>query len=205
MFQKRIIEVISLLVYCFIVTPMSYNYCKNKKIVRKIETDDLLETLYENCTFILCALIGYVVYYRIIMFSYMRLKVIEKGMWKKVKEAKKDPEAFFGKKSCNKSPYKGPMHFMESEKMKRKQVPKMIRTISNPLVIESDLARIHIKHETRPLEIVTLPRHQAQVHPSTISSLRRAPPVPQKQENATLPKIHTKSRIVSSNIIMAAA
>jgi len=205
MFQKRIIEVISLLVFCFIVTPMSYKYCKNKKIVRKIETDDLLETLYENCTFILCALIGYVVYYRIIMFSYMRLKVIDIKMWKKVKEAKKDPEAFFGKNSCNKSPYQGPLHFMESEKMKRKQVPKMIRTISNPLVIESDLARIHIKHDTRPLEIVTLPMHQAQVHPSMISSLRRAPPVPQKQENYTLPKIHTKSRIVSSNIIMAAA
>lgn len=203
MFQKRIIELITELVYWVIITPTTYKYCTQNGIIR-MSFDTLVGTVGDHCTLALCLMIGYVVFYRIIIFIYMKLKVCDIRMWDELQRAKEDPEAHLDKKSYYQPVSTENIDVVDSGKKKNKPTtPKMIRTISNPLLIESDLARIHIKHETRPLESATLPRlQQAMVHPSPSPSLRSAPPVPQMQKSATLPNQHSKGVIMSPKVLM---
>ncbi|XP_016976856.1 uncharacterized protein LOC108042883 [Drosophila rhopaloa] len=204
MFQKRIIEMITVLVYWVIITPTIYNYCKQSGIIR-MSIDSLVATVGDHCTLALCLMIGYVVFYRIIIFIYMKFKVCDIRMWDELQRAKEDPEAHLDKKSYYQPVSTENIDVVDSGSKKKSKpgTPKMIRTISNPLLIESDLARIHIKHETRPLESATLPRlQQAQVHPSPSPSLRCAPPVPQMQKSAILPNQHSKGVIMSPKVLM---
>ncbi|XP_020800499.1 uncharacterized protein LOC110177875 [Drosophila serrata] len=220
MFQKRIIELITVLVYWMLLTPYIYKFCKDRDIV-KFSADHLISSMGDHCTFALCLMIGYVVFYRVVIFIYMKFKVCDIRMWDDLKHAKDDPEAHFGKKSHYKPVSLENVDVVDSppgklrktksmDSMKKKGIkhsaspPPMIRTISNPLLIESDLARIHIKHETRPLESATLPRHQqlAQVHPSPNPSLRSAPPVPLIAKSATLPNNYGHGVIMSPKVLM---
>ncbi|XP_017075256.2 uncharacterized protein LOC108110655 [Drosophila eugracilis] len=184
MFQKRIIELITVLVYWMIITPTVYKYCTQNGVVR-VSFDTLVGTVGDHCTLALILMIGYVVFYRVIIFIYMKLKVCDIQMWSELQRAKDDPEAHLDKKSYYQPVSTENLDVVDSGKKKSKAppTPRMIRTISDPLLIESDLARIHIKHETRPLEIATLPRlQQAQVHSTPVPSLRSAPPVPTNTE-----------------------
>ncbi|XP_022220176.2 uncharacterized protein LOC111072542 [Drosophila obscura] len=196
MFQKRIIELIVVLLYWMVITPAVYKICKDKNIIQ-VDMNHLLDTVAEHCTFGLCLMVAYVILYRIVIFIYMKLKVCDIQMWHNLKKTQEDPEANLSKKSHYQAVSTENIDTVDSGK-KRPMTPKMIRTISNPLLIESDLARIHVKHETRPLQSATLPRLQrAQVHASPSPSLRCAPPVPMQP-----PNVYNQGVIMSPKVLM---
>ncbi|EDV33046.1 uncharacterized protein Dana_GF22794 [Drosophila ananassae] len=188
MFQKRIIELITVLFYWMILVPIIYNYCKGKKII-EMDMNKLIDSMTTHATFVLCLMIGYVILYRIVMFTYMKLKVCDIEMWHTLKKTKEDPESYLQKTHYQPVSLEH-IDVVDSGKKKKANTlgsPQMIRTISDPLLTEGDLARIHIKHETKPLSSATMPRvHQVNVHPSPSPSLRSAPAVPKKDKSGVI-------------------
>ncbi|EDW78105.1 uncharacterized protein Dwil_GK24187 [Drosophila willistoni] len=178
MFQKRIIELFTLLFYWLIIMPFIYNYCQEEKWI-KWDMNTLFTSVSDHATFVLFLIAGYVVFYRIVIFIYMKMKVFDGKMWNNMKNAKnpKDPEAMYADKTHYKAVSVEELDTVDGRTKKKMAQPKMIRTISHPLLVEKDLAAIHIKHETRPLHSATLPRLQ-QLKASPSPSLRSAPPVP---------------------------
>ncbi|XP_030376636.1 uncharacterized protein LOC115625648 [Scaptodrosophila lebanonensis] len=152
MFQKRLVEIFTLVFYWLVAMKWIYAYVSEKKWV-EYSLDHMGNTVYTHGLFLLAVIVGYVVLYRMVMFTYMKCKVCDIKMWHDLKKMKEDPEAQLSRKT----EYK-PVHNVDVV-----DGHKMIRTISSPLLVERDLAMIHTKHETRPLRSNTL---------------RAAPPVP---------------------------
>ncbi|XP_062121108.1 uncharacterized protein LOC133835201 [Drosophila sulfurigaster albostrigata] len=201
MFQKRIIELFTLLFYWMVITPAIYQYCKTQNWILW-DLNKPFQSFSDHATFALCLLAGYVTFYRIVIFIYMKLKVCDVKMWHKLKKTQEDPESQLSDKSHYQAVSTENLDTVDGHKAD-KMMPKVIRTISHPLLIESDLARIHIKHETRPLRSATLPREQQQrLGQNQISSptpsLRSAPPVP-----ATSPRTPGMARKLSHGVIMS--
>lgn len=201
MFQKRIIELFTLLFYWMVITPAIYQYCKTQNWIRW-DLNIPFQSFSDHATFALCLLAGYVTFYRIVIFIYMKLKVCDVKMWHKLKKTQEDPESQFENKSHYQAVSTENLDTVDGATTD-KMMPKVIRTISHPLLVESDLARIHIKHETRPLRSATLPREQQQrlgnnQISSPTPSLRSAPPVP-----ATPPRTPGFARKMSHGVIMS--
>ncbi|XP_034475293.1 uncharacterized protein LOC117782310 [Drosophila innubila] len=201
MFQKRIIELFTLLFYWMVITPAIYQYCKTQNWIRW-DLNIPFQSFSDHATFALCLLAGYVTFYRIVIFIYMKLKVCDVKMWHQLKKTQEDPESQLNDKSHYQAVSTENLDTVDGTTTD-KMTPKVIRTISHPLLVESDLARIHIKHETRPLRSATLPREQQQHFgknqiSSPTPSLRSAPPVP-----ATPPRTPGLARKLSHGVIMS--
>ncbi|EDW13435.1 uncharacterized protein LOC6578071 [Drosophila mojavensis] len=201
MFQKRIIELFTLLFYWMVITPAIYQYCKTQNWIRW-DLNIPFQSFSDHATFALCLLAGYVTFYRIVIFIYMKLKVCDVKMWHKLKKTQEDPESQLKDKSHYQAVSTENIDTVDGPVAVKDQTPKVIRTISHPLLVESDLARIHIKHETRPLRSATLPhphlRQPQQPISSPTPSLRCAPPVP-----STPPRTPGLARKLSHGIIMS--
>lgn len=201
MFQKRIIELFTLLFYWMVITPAIYQYCKTQNWIRW-DLNIPFQSFSDHATFALCLLAGYVTFYRIVIFIYMKLKVCDVKMWHKLKKTQEDPESQLKDKSHYQAVSTENIDTVDGPAAVKDQTPKVIRTISHPLLVESDLARIHIKHETRPLRSATLPhphlRQPQQLISSPTPSLRCAPPVP-----STPPRTPGLARKLSHGIIMS--
>ncbi|XP_064553695.1 uncharacterized protein LOC135439025 [Drosophila montana] len=196
MFQKRIIELFTLLFYWMVITPAIYQYCKTQNWIRW-DLNIPFQSFSDHATFALCLLAGYVTFYRIVIFIYMKLKVCDVQMWHKLKKTQEDPESQLKDKSHYQAVSTENLDTVDGGTANT--MPKVIRTISHPLLVESDLARIHIKHETRPLRSATLPRQPQQTAISSPTpSLRCAPPVPN-----TPPRTPGMARKLSHGIIMS--
>ncbi|KAM8715118.1 hypothetical protein ACLKA7_002202 [Drosophila subpalustris] len=184
-----------------VVTPAIYQYCKTQNWIRW-DLNIPFQSFSDHATFALCLLAGYVTFYRIIIFIYMKLKVCDVKMWHQLKKTQDDPESQLKEKSHYQAVSTENLDSVDgATTTDSKMTPNVIRTISHPLLVESDLARIHIKHETRPLRSATLPREQQlgkyQVSSPT-PSLRSAPPVP-----ATPPRTPGLARKLSHGVIMS--
>ncbi|ALC39075.1 CG13116 [Drosophila busckii] len=179
-----------------VITPAIYQYCKTQNWIRW-DLNIPFQSFSDHATFALCLLAGYVTFYRIVIFIYMKLKVCDVKMWHNLKKTQEDPESQLKDKSHYQAISTENLDVVDGKLSD--STPKVIRTISHPLLVESDLARIHIKHETRPLHSVTLPRtHQPHGIASPTPSLRSAPPVP-----ATPPRTPGLARKVSQGVIMS--
>ncbi|EDW04497.1 GH17544 [Drosophila grimshawi] len=142
MFQKRIIELFTLLFYWMVITPAIYQYCKTQEWILW-DLNKPFQSFSDHATFALCLLAGYVTFYRIVIFIYMKLKVCDIQMWHTLKKTKEDPESQL--KSEDKSHYQAvSTENLDTVDAATAEMPKVIRTISHPLLVESDLARIHI-------------------------------------------------------------
>lgn len=202
MFQKRIIELFTLLFYWMVITPAIYQYCKTQNWIRW-DLNIPFQSFSDHATFALCLLAGYVTFYRIVIFIYMKLKVCDVKMWHKLKKTQEDPESQLDNKSHYQAVSTENLDTVDGGPSGKAHQPTVIRTISHPLLVESDLARIHIKHETRPLRSATLPREQQQRLAkngvsSPTPSLRSAPPVP-----STPPRTPGQARKLSHGVIMS--
>lgn len=202
MFQKRIIELFTLLFYWMVITPAIYQYCKTQNWIRW-DLNIPFQSFSDHATFALCLLAGYVTFYRIVIFIYMKLKVCDVKMWHKLKKTQEDPESQLDNKTHYQAVSTENLDTVDGGPNGKESKPPMIRTISHPLLIEKDLALIHTKHETRPLHSATLPRGQQQRLvkngvSSPTPSLRSAPPVP-----STPPRTPGQARRVGHGVIMS--
>ncbi|KAH8260346.1 hypothetical protein KR026_009712, partial [Drosophila bipectinata] len=139
MFQKKILELLTVVFYWLGVVPAVYTYCKKKNYVEsKASIEEFQRYIKTHFVFILSAVIGYVIVYRLVMFAHAKLKVIDKKMWNRVNSPMQQPDKDFRKN--------GRVYYskdnVDSVELGRKKGKQRKTT-------EDTLVSIHVKRETK--------------------------------------------------------
>jgi len=161
MFEKRLVELISLFLYLTLTAPIIYS-CRDDQFL-KWDGGNILDSISQYGLFAICLLVGYVLFFRLFIFIYMALSLWHIKMSYELDMKNKELEAKYGKKWRGKAISRKNAEVEDHRKKRRSPSLKKkagfeesayiaeIESVLSSIQSKIDLAGIHIKHEKRRL------------------------------------------------------